>query len=51
MLLIKLSEINKKGDNSSYFKGICILRINLSRDYIYNHPLVYPLLLPYICGK
>jgi hypothetical protein len=37
MLLIKLSEINKKGDNNSYFKGICILCIDLSRD----HNLLY----------
>jgi len=51
MLLIKLSEINKKGDNSSSFKGICILCINLSRDHIYNYPILHPLLLPYICGN
>jgi len=51
MLLIKSSEINKKGDNSSYLKEICILRINLSREHIYNYPFVHLLLLPYICGK
>jgi hypothetical protein len=51
MLLIKLSEFNKKEDNSSYFKAICILRIHLSTVHIYNHPLVHPLLLPYTCSK
>jgi hypothetical protein len=45
ILHTKLNEMNTKGDNSSYFKGICLLRIHLYRGHNYNYTPVHALLL------